>query len=116
MHEQPIDLLDELKAMQAIETAGRPFALAAFVRHRHLRRQGLHQGTLRSAGAPPARGTRSAAVQAVRSRRAERSRLAALGACIGQHCLSTSGKFVASRPRPSAWISLGVADKDYAGS
>ena len=49
MHEQPIDLLDELKAMQAMQTAGKPFALGLY---RHL----------------------------------------------------------------SAWTSLGVADKDYAGS
>jgi hypothetical protein len=41
MHEQPIDLLAEWKAMQA---AGKPFALAALVRRRPLRRQS-QQGT-----------------------------------------------------------------------
>lgn len=106
MHEQPIDLLDELKAMQAMQTAGKPFALVAFVRHRPLRRQGPHQGSLRSGGSPAARGTRSAAVQAVRSRRAERFRLVALGACAGEHCLSAIG---ANRRLSSSPVGVDIA-------
>jgi len=118
MQELPIDLLDELKAMQAMQTAGKPFALAASVQHRHLRRLGPQQGTHRSGGSPAARGTRSAAMlcKAARSRRTERSRRVALGACAGAHCLSTIGTNRRLSSSPVGWTSLGVTDKDYAGS